>query len=141
MNAVRRGAIYIAKAIGGAVDIQRRIQGQCVGFCAVIHLGRDHLDLGYVLQRFVQSDQACSLETVVIGNKYFHGLVIVGVGTEKEPRSGGACGVLLNALRAAVARGTSLPGMPVAAPSIIRVLSEKFLCTLGFAKTPPVLMP
>ncbi len=72
MHAVGGRAVDVAKAIGRRVHIQRRMQRQRIRFGAVVVLGRHHLHLGQILERFIQRDDARRLVTVVVGDEDFH---------------------------------------------------------------------
>jgi len=74
VHAIGGRAIDIAKAIAGAVHVQRRMQGECVGLGAVVVLRGDHLDFAEVLDRLVKGDDAGRLVAVVVGKQYFHGV-------------------------------------------------------------------
>jgi hypothetical protein len=73
VHAVRRRAVDIAKAVGRAVHVERRMQGQRIGLGAVVVLGSDHLNLGNVLERFMERHDARCLVAVVVGDQDFHG--------------------------------------------------------------------
>ena len=52
------------------------MQGQRIRFGRVIVLRRNHLNLSYLLERFIQRDDACSLVAVVVGEENFHDAIL-----------------------------------------------------------------
>ena len=69
MDAVRRGAVDVAKTVVGPMDIQGGIEGERIGLGAVVVLGCHHLDIGDGRQCIMQGDQAIGAKTIVVGNQ------------------------------------------------------------------------
>ena len=72
VHTVSGRAIDVAKPVVGPVHIQRRVQGQGIGFGAVVVLWGHHFDIGHVLERVVQGHNALGPKAIVVGDQDFH---------------------------------------------------------------------
>ena len=72
VDAVGGRAVNVAKPVGRALHIQRRIQSERVGLGAVVGLGRDHLHVGHAAQGLIKRLNALRLVAVIIAQQNFH---------------------------------------------------------------------
>ena len=68
MHAVRRGSVNVPEAIGALVNIQRRMQGQRIGFGTIVVLRRNHLDVSMCFEGLIQCHDARGLIAIIITN-------------------------------------------------------------------------
>jgi hypothetical protein len=82
VHAIRWRASDVFETILCMPNVNRRLQGQGIGFRTVIVFGGDDLNLRDIFQGLVQGDNARRLVTIVIGNQNSHAYpgknVIVG---------------------------------------------------------------
>ena len=69
---VRGCAVDVAEPVFGPVNVQRGVQGQGIGFGAVVVLWGHHFNIGNGLECRVQGDDAVGPKAIVVGDQDFH---------------------------------------------------------------------